>query len=80
MALSPWAVLAGGRIRTDAEEQKRRETGEKGSLSPFPLHLRSRSGIVTGRMLALAINRIRQRSTQKCQAASDGIHQQSASV
>lgn len=31
MALSPWAVLAGGRIRTDAEEQKRRETGEKGS-------------------------------------------------
>ncbi|KAI0789616.1 Aldo/keto reductase [Abortiporus biennis] len=31
MALAPWNVLAGGKIRTDAEEQKRRETGEKGS-------------------------------------------------
>ena len=30
MALAPWNVLAGGKIRTDAEEQKRRETGEKG--------------------------------------------------
>jgi len=30
MAISPWGVLAGGKIRTDAEEQKRRETGEKG--------------------------------------------------
>ena len=30
MALAPWAVLAAGKIRTDAEEQKRRETGEKG--------------------------------------------------
>jgi len=30
MAIAPWNVLAAGRIRTDAEEQKRRETGEKG--------------------------------------------------
>ena len=30
MALSPWNVLAGGKIRTDAEEEKRRQTGEKG--------------------------------------------------
>ena len=30
MALSPWNVLAAGKIRTDAEEDKRRETGEKG--------------------------------------------------
>ncbi|KAI0789617.1 aryl-alcohol dehydrogenase [Abortiporus biennis] len=30
MALAPWNVLAAGKIRTDAEEQKRRETGEKG--------------------------------------------------
>ncbi|KAI0739043.1 aryl-alcohol dehydrogenase [NADP+] [Daedaleopsis nitida] len=30
MALAPWNVLAGGRIRTDEEERKRRETGEKG--------------------------------------------------
>ena len=31
MALAPWGVLGGGRIRTDAEEQRRRETGEKGT-------------------------------------------------
>jgi aryl-alcohol dehydrogenase-like predicted oxidoreductase len=30
LALAPWDVLGGGRIRTDAEEQRRRETGEKG--------------------------------------------------
>ncbi|KAI0790736.1 aryl-alcohol dehydrogenase [Abortiporus biennis] len=30
MALAPFNVLAGGKIRSDAEEQKRRETGEKG--------------------------------------------------
>ncbi|KAI0673869.1 aryl-alcohol dehydrogenase [Trametes maxima] len=30
MALAPWEVLAGGRIRTDAEEEERRKTGEKG--------------------------------------------------
>ena len=30
MSLAPWNVLAGGKIRTDAEEQRRRETGEKG--------------------------------------------------
>jgi len=31
MALAPWNVLAAGKIRTDAEEQRRRETGEKWS-------------------------------------------------
>ena len=30
MALAPWRVLAGGKIRTDEEEEKRRQTGEKG--------------------------------------------------
>jgi len=30
MALCPWNVLAGGKLRSDAEEQRRRETGEKG--------------------------------------------------
>ena len=37
MALAPWKVLAGGKIRTDEEEEKRRQTGEKGrtfGLSP----------------------------------------------
>ncbi|PSR75687.1 hypothetical protein PHLCEN_2v8978 [Hermanssonia centrifuga] len=30
LALAPWNVLAAGKIRSDAEEEKRRETGEKG--------------------------------------------------
>lgn len=30
MALAPWNVLAAGRIRTDAEEQRRIESGEGG--------------------------------------------------
>ena len=30
MALAPWNVLAGGKFRTDAEEEKREATGEKG--------------------------------------------------
>ncbi|PBK88006.1 Aldo/keto reductase [Armillaria gallica] len=32
LALSPWSVLAEGKLRTDAEEQQRRETGEKGRM------------------------------------------------
>ncbi|KAI0077418.1 Aldo/keto reductase [Panus rudis PR-1116 ss-1] len=30
MAIAPWDVLSAGKIRTDEEEQRRRETGEKG--------------------------------------------------
>ena len=30
MALAPWNVLAGGKIRTDEEEENRRQTGENG--------------------------------------------------
>ncbi|KAI0066964.1 Aldo/keto reductase [Artomyces pyxidatus] len=30
LALAPWGVLAGGKIRTDEEEERRRQTGEKG--------------------------------------------------
>jgi hypothetical protein len=30
MAIAPWDVLNGGRFRTDAEEERRRQTGEKG--------------------------------------------------
>ena len=37
MALAPWNVLAGGKIRTDEEEERRRQTGEKGrTLSLIP--------------------------------------------
>ncbi|KAJ7579509.1 NADP-dependent oxidoreductase domain-containing protein, partial [Mycena floridula] len=30
LALAPWSVLAGGKIRTDEEEQRRKDSGEKG--------------------------------------------------
>lgn len=30
LALAPWDVLCGGKIRTDAEEARRKESGEKG--------------------------------------------------
>ncbi|KAF9067234.1 NADP-dependent oxidoreductase domain-containing protein [Rhodocollybia butyracea] len=30
LALAPWSVLAGGKLRTDAEEQRRKESGENG--------------------------------------------------
>ncbi|OCH91298.1 Aldo/keto reductase [Obba rivulosa] len=36
MALAPWFVLAGGKIRTDAEEERRRITGEKGRTAMGP--------------------------------------------
>ncbi len=36
LALAPWNVLGGGKIRSDAEEQKRRESGEKGRVTFTP--------------------------------------------
>ncbi|KAF9064584.1 NADP-dependent oxidoreductase domain-containing protein [Rhodocollybia butyracea] len=30
LALAPWGVLGGGKLRTDAEEQRRKESGENG--------------------------------------------------
>ncbi|KAI0044267.1 Aldo/keto reductase [Auriscalpium vulgare] len=36
LALAPWGVLAGGKIRTDAEEERRRATGEKGRMLTGP--------------------------------------------
>jgi len=36
MAIAPFAVLAGGKIRTDAEEERRRQSGEKGRTAFDP--------------------------------------------
>ncbi|KAJ7644916.1 Aldo/keto reductase [Roridomyces roridus] len=36
LALAPWNVVAGGRFRTDAEEEERRTTGENGRLTRGP--------------------------------------------
>ncbi|KAL5520573.1 hypothetical protein ACEPAG_9797 [Sanghuangporus baumii] len=41
LALAPWNVLASGRLRTDAEEQRRLATGEKGRLLNRPEWLRN---------------------------------------
>ncbi|KAF9064035.1 NADP-dependent oxidoreductase domain-containing protein [Rhodocollybia butyracea] len=32
LALAPWSVLAAGRLRSDEEEKRRKETGEKGRM------------------------------------------------
>jgi len=32
LALAPWNVLAAGKLRTDEEEERRRQTGEKGRM------------------------------------------------
>ena len=31
MAIAPWNVLAAGKIRTDEEEERRRQSGERGA-------------------------------------------------
>ena len=36
LALAPWGVVGGGKIRSDAEEARRRETGEKGRMLLTP--------------------------------------------
>jgi hypothetical protein len=36
LALAPWNVLAGGKLRTDEEEERRRQTGEKGRTLTNP--------------------------------------------
>ena len=41
MALAPWNVLARGRVRSDEEEERRRETGEKGRAWGAPSWERS---------------------------------------
>jgi len=36
MALAPFSVLAAGKLRTDAEEERRRQTGENGRTMRGP--------------------------------------------
>jgi len=45
LALAPWNVLARGKLRSDAEEQRRRETGEKGRMLSNPNWERSESEV-----------------------------------
>ncbi|KAJ6579614.1 Aldo/keto reductase [Mycena vulgaris] len=43
LALAPWKVLASGKFRTDAEEERRRATGENGRMLTNPTWERSES-------------------------------------
>ncbi|KAI8989167.1 hypothetical protein BD414DRAFT_415083 [Trametes punicea] len=52
LALAPFNVLAGGRIRTDEEEERRRQTGEKGQFV-----FRSRLGSIVKLSLGRTISR-----------------------
>jgi len=36
LALAPWGVLGGGKLRTNAEEARRKESGEKGRTTFHP--------------------------------------------
>ncbi|CAL1709969.1 unnamed protein product [Somion occarium] len=54
MAIAPWNVLHGGKIRTDAEEQRRRETGEKGRTISDPNWERTESE----RQVCLALEKV----------------------
>jgi len=44
MAIAPWNVLAGGKFRTDAEEEKRAASGENGRLSMLSNEWRRNEG------------------------------------
>ena len=41
LAIAPWNVLAGGKIRSDEEEARRKESGEKGRQMLGPAWERS---------------------------------------
>ncbi|KAK0492002.1 NADP-dependent oxidoreductase domain-containing protein [Armillaria luteobubalina] len=51
MALSPWGVLGQGKLRTDAEEARRKETGEKGRLLRGPNWERNEEEVKVSRAL-----------------------------
>ncbi|KIK71546.1 hypothetical protein GYMLUDRAFT_254737 [Collybiopsis luxurians FD-317 M1] len=51
LALAPWSVLGGGKFRTDAEEQRRRETGERGRTPRDPQWERNETEIKVPRAL-----------------------------
>lgn len=47
MAIAPYNVLAAGKIRSDAEEQRRRESGEKGTFRHFLITLQNHLTLVS---------------------------------
>ncbi|GJJ13469.1 hypothetical protein Clacol_007723 [Clathrus columnatus] len=51
LALAPWGVVGGGRLRTDEEENRRKESGEKGRLFVTPTWERTESEVLMSRKL-----------------------------
>lgn len=51
MALAPWFVLVGGKLRSDEEERRRRETGENGRTYSNPDWERSPAEVAASRAL-----------------------------
>ncbi|KAG1885079.1 NADP-dependent oxidoreductase domain-containing protein [Suillus subluteus] len=54
LALAPWNVLAGGKLRTDEEEERRRQTGEKGRTLTNPNWERNE----TERAMSVALEKV----------------------
>ncbi|KAG1822881.1 NADP-dependent oxidoreductase domain-containing protein [Suillus subaureus] len=54
LALAPWNVLAGGKLRTDEEEERRRQTGEKGRTLTNPNWERNE----TERVMSAALEKV----------------------
>lgn len=51
LALAPWNVLGGGKLRTDEEEKRRLESGEKGRTFASPEWLRNETEVKVSRAL-----------------------------
>lgn len=58
MALAPWNVLAGGKLRSDAEEERRRASGEKGRQIFSPNWERNEKETIMSRGLEKVANEL----------------------
>ncbi|KAF8992308.1 Aldo/keto reductase [Hymenopellis radicata] len=58
IALAPWNVLAAGKLRTDAEEQRRRETGERGRTIYDPNWERTEAQVKMSRALEVVAKEV----------------------
>ncbi|KAF9011549.1 Aldo/keto reductase [Hymenopellis radicata] len=58
IALAPWNVLAAGKLRTDAEEQRRRETGERGRTIYDPKWERTEAQVKMSRALEVVAKEV----------------------
>ncbi len=58
IALAPWNVLAAGKLRTDAEEERRRETGERGRTLFDPNWERTEAQVKMSRALEVVAKEV----------------------